>query len=137
MSAHPSRYVRFRDLRIRGGATAHARRCINTLSNSADQRSPEFTTVRGLSEHENADAGERRRTGVSETKTETTVPGATGDRLVSAGVDRSLASPRQLPEPAERLTSFLRRRQKTGSRTVGGVCAKELLCELEQGRSAG
>ena len=37
------------------------------------QRSPAFTTVRGLREHEHADAGERRRTGVNETKTETTV----------------------------------------------------------------
>src|SRR5215472_12606044 len=43
----------------------------NTLSNNAARRSPAFTAVRGLREHEHADAGERLRTGVSETKTET------------------------------------------------------------------
>jgi hypothetical protein len=43
----------------------------NTLSNSAAWRSPAFTTVRGLREHERVTTGERRRTGVNETKTET------------------------------------------------------------------
>jgi hypothetical protein len=55
---------RMRDSNSRGVAP-------NTLSNNAARRSPAFTTVRGLREHEDADAGERRRTGVNETETET------------------------------------------------------------------
>jgi len=42
------------------------RGCPNALSNDAARRSPPFTTVRGLREHEHADAGERWRTGVNE-----------------------------------------------------------------------
>lgn len=88
-----------------GGIERARGRPANTLSNSAAWRSPAFTTVRGLREHEHADAGERRRTGVNETKTETTA-GATLDRFVSErDLNRSPISSVAAPILAELLTS--------------------------------
>jgi len=48
-----------------------ARVAPNTLSNSADLRSPVSATVAELRKHDPVTAGERWRTGVNETQTET------------------------------------------------------------------
>jgi hypothetical protein len=53
----------------------------NTLSNNADHRSPRSTAVRDLPEHDWV-SGERRRTEVNETETETGGWPAHADRRV-------------------------------------------------------
>src|SRR5690349_1681044 len=78
---------------------------LHTLSSTAHHRSPPSASVRDLREHDQATTGERWRTGMNETKTETTVVELQTQDLRRYRWIAARPQPRHRPRPGGRRLS--------------------------------